>query len=36
MADKKKMEEMDMLIKSAKKFGASEKEINAAMTIKDL
>ena len=36
MADKKKMAEMDMLIKSAKRFGASDEEINAANTIKKL
>ena len=36
MADKKKMAEMDMLIKSAKKLGASDKEINSAMTLPEL
>jgi len=33
MADNKKMVEMNMLIKSAERFGASDEEINAAMTL---
>ena len=36
MADNKKMVEMDMLIKSAERFGASDEEINAAMTLPEL
>ena len=36
MADNKKMVEMNMLIKSAERFGASDEEINAAMTLPEL